>query len=162
MLTVQSFYFKNREEINGAFLDTAFSLMPNYKTSITTVSSFNLEIPLGFSFGENETKELYDIFYTTLRIKTGIDLSEIPVESDLGSALNGFCNDYGIIHFFCLRHFLWSLKNKPFSYEISLLVKSCSQKDLNQAKTIITNKLKKINDAKYKNLIRNDIFLFIY
>ena len=104
------------------------------------ISSFNLGIPLWFSFGENDTK---DIFYTTLRIKTGIDLSEIPAESDLGSALNGFCNNYGIIHYYCLRHFLCSLKNKPFSYEISLLVKSSSQKDLNQAKITITKKFTK-------------------
>lgn len=108
--------FKNCEAINGALLDTTFSLMPNYKTSITMISSFNLGIPLWFSFGENDTKEFYCIFYTTLRIKTGIDLSEIPAESDLGSALNGFCNDYGIIHFYYLWHFLYSLKNKPFSY----------------------------------------------
>ena len=53
-----------------------------------------------------------------------------------------------------MRHFLCSLKTKPLSYEISLLVKSCSQKDLNQAKSIITKKLKKINDFKYKKLIR--------
>ena len=100
MPTAQSLYFNNREKINGALLDTTFSLMPNYKISITMISSFNLGIPLGFSFGENETKELYDVFYTTLRIKTGVDLSDVPAESDLGSALNEFCNDYGIIHFF--------------------------------------------------------------
>lgn len=60
MPTAQSLYFNNREKINGALLDTTFSLMPNYKTSITMISSLNLGKTLRFSFGENKTKELYD------------------------------------------------------------------------------------------------------
>ena len=48
-----------------------------------------------------------------------------------------------MIRFYCIRHFLGSLKYKPFAYEVGLLVKSSSLKDLEQAKEVITNKLKK-------------------
>lgn len=149
MPTTQSLYFTNKDKINGTLMDTSFNLMPNYLTSILMLSSFNLGIPMGFSFGPTENKALHEILFTVLRLKTWIDISEIPTEGDLGSALKGVCTDFGMIHFYCIRHFLGSLKYKPFAYEIGLLVKSSSPKDLEQTK-VITNKLKKIKDKKYR------------
>lgn len=56
MPTTQSLYFTNKDKINGTLMDTTFNLMPNYLTSILMLSSFNLGIPMGFSFGLTEKK----------------------------------------------------------------------------------------------------------
>lgn len=49
-----------QEIINGLLLDTTFKILPSFVTSILMGSSFNTWIPLSFTFGETENKQLYE------------------------------------------------------------------------------------------------------
>jgi hypothetical protein len=76
-----------------------------------------------------EDEELYELFYTTFLKLSHIDLSICHVESDQGSALKAVCIKFQNVHFVCQRHFLVSLKQKPFSYQIGNLSKYITEKD---------------------------------
>ena len=113
----------NGDLIDGLIMDTTWKIMKNYVTSILVASSFNVSIPLGFSFGPAETKELYELLFSFFKSKLDIDLSVYVIESDQGSALRAVCEDHGNEHLACLRHLLVSLKNDEYGYQVGNLVK---------------------------------------
>lgn len=55
------------EYVRGMQLDTTFSILYNYITSIPTLISFNVGIPIGFSFSLTEDEDIYIDFFLLFR-----------------------------------------------------------------------------------------------
>ena len=77
----------NSDIVAGLLMDATWKTISGYVTSILMASVCNVGIPLGFSFGAGETKDLYNIFYLTFQEIINVDLSKYIVESDGGSAI---------------------------------------------------------------------------
>jgi hypothetical protein len=60
-------------EIDGLILDTKFKVILQCHTAILLAIIHNMRLPLGLSFGSQESIDLYDHFYMTFRGKLGID-----------------------------------------------------------------------------------------
>jgi hypothetical protein len=114
---------QNREQnrIAGLMMDTTWSVMRQYVTSILVAVSRNTAIPLGLAFGPAETSELYEQFYTGFS-SHGVDLANFIIESDQGPALISFCERHGITRRFCLHHFLRTLKDPIFAVYVGDIV----------------------------------------
>lgn len=157
--TTQSLFLEYKEIINGILMDTTWKVLPHFVTSIMMVSAKNIGLPIGFSFheGSSETRELYESLFITMKMTLDIDISIYPVESDLGPALNSLSIKYGLIQFYCLRHYLSNLKKNPFGYEISLLINCDSEKDLEKTKEVLVKKFKQIKDKKTQKLLNKNL-----
>jgi hypothetical protein len=105
---------RHENRIAGLMMDTTWSVMRQYVTSILVGVSRNTAIPLGFAFGPAETTELYEQFYTGF-LEHGVNLSEFIIESDQGPALISFCQKHMITQRFCLHHVLRTLKDPVFA-----------------------------------------------
>jgi hypothetical protein len=75
-------------EINGLILDTMFKAIRQYHTAILLAIIQNVGLPLGFSFGQQESIEVYDHFYTTFRDGFG-SISKTRPFVGLGSCSEG-------------------------------------------------------------------------
>ena len=94
--------FEDNEEIaDGLLMDTTWSVLQYYVTSILMVSMCNDGIPVAFSFGNSETIDLYDTFFSVMKEKIGVDLSSHIVESDKGIALAAVCSKHNCKHLGC-------------------------------------------------------------
>ena len=109
--------------INGLLFDTTWKLIPYFVTSILMISTFNIGMPVAFSFGPSEDKDLYEMLISRFKEKFNIDLKIFKAESDQGSALKSVCDSFQV-HLACIRHFLVSLGSKPFSFQIGNII-SC-------------------------------------
>ena len=121
---------ENADIVDGLIMDTTWKVMKNYVTSILVASSFSVSIPLGFSFGAAETKDLYELLFIYFKSKLDIDLSQYIIESDQGSALRSVCEHYGNEHLACLRHLLVSLRYDEFGFQVANLDRSHFQQNL--------------------------------
>lgn len=90
---------------------------------------------------------IFEVFYEI----TGFDLSKHTIESDQGKGLVASCSKYGCTHLKCLKHFITSLKNKKFSYEVGQLVKFNCQKDYDKLIEKFNEKSESIGDQKELN-----------
>ena len=106
------------------------------------------------AFVPGKTKSLYNLHFNTFKDVIGIDITKYIYESDKGSVIEAVCTDNNIVHIYCFRHYLTSLKYNKFSYSIGLLLKSFSEVDYNQSKSELIafwksikkkNKLTKLN-----------------
>ena len=80
--------------IQGFMLDTTWHIMPYYVTSILMASSFNIGVPLAFSFGHGETRNIYTELLGTLHDQLNYSFEQKIIESDQGSALKSAINEY--------------------------------------------------------------------
>lgn len=100
-------------------LDCSFCLKP-YVFSIITGIIDNESIPLSLTIGPSEKCEIYEIGYKEL-IEYGANLFDIPILSDMGTAIEKFCETNGIKnHFYCWRHLIESFGSRTFA---SLIVR---------------------------------------
>lgn len=58
------------------------------------------------------------------------------------------CQENNIVHIYCLRYYLKSLKFNEFSYSVGILLKCVSETDYNQAKSNFIEEWKQIKDEK--------------
>ena len=147
----QSILKQNASKINGLLVDTTWKVMPYYVTSILMASSSNTGLPLAFSFGNGETKELYNYHFKAFKNFFDINLEDFVFESDQGPALKGIYKDKNITHCFCLHHVLANMKYSSFSYGIGNILKSSTEFELNNALNFYSKLFSKID--------RNDIAL---
>ena len=94
-------------------------------------SQARVGIPLGYTFGAGETKDLYELFYSTFQEVIKVDLSKYVVESDGGSALAALAADQGQFHLTCHHHYLRSLKATEFSHQVGAITSCKCIIDLN-------------------------------
>jgi hypothetical protein len=102
-------------EIDGFILDTTFEMIRQYHTAILLAIIQNVGLPLGFAFGPQESIDLYNHFYTTLRDELGIDLTRYALFSGQGAALKAIGRRHPL-HLFCLRHLLQALNKSRVSH----------------------------------------------
>jgi hypothetical protein len=120
---------RDANAIAGLMMDTTWSVMRQYVTSILVGVSHNTAVPLAFAFGPAETTELYEQFYTGFA-QRGVDISTFIIESDQGPALKSFCANHGITQRFCLHHFLRTLKDPLFSVYVGDIVRARAPEEL--------------------------------
>lgn len=103
-------------EVKYLELDCSFCLKP-YVFSILTGIIDNESIPLSLSIGPSEKSEMaFDE-----RKQFEIDLSILPVLSDIGTAIEKFCAKNNITnHFWCWRHIIESFGAHTF---VSLIIR---------------------------------------
>jgi hypothetical protein len=147
-----SIFQKNTSILDGIMLDTTWRVMRLYVTSILMVILANVGIPVAFAFGPVEDSNLYETFFTTFMEVYNIDLSIYVLESDQGSALKSIASKYGNQHLACLRHFLVSLKQSKFSYQVGNLVKCRVLKDFITLKEIYEKEFSNIPSASKSQL----------
>ena len=147
---------ENENIVHGVILDTTWRTLPDFVTSIIMASVCNVGIPMGFSFGPCENKDIYKVFYDKFSSVINVDLTKYVIESDRGSALKALSKEIGIEHLSCNVHFLRSLKTSEFSYQIGELVSAKCQIDLDIlmdhyskefCKFIGTEKIENLNKA---------------
>ena len=142
--------FKEREDvIHGLLMDTTWKIINKFVTSILMVSICNVGFPIAYAFGPAEDKLLYEKFITQFKDLFSIDLKRYIVESDQGSALKSVCDDFKA-HIACLRHFLVSLKSKPFSYQVGQIIKCKCKKDSKKLLKQYSEDFAKIDDTSLK------------
>lgn len=114
----------NENIVDGLLMDATWKTIAGYVTSILMASICNVGIPVGFTFGPSESKELYELFYTEFASVINVDLTKYIVESDGGSALAAIAADQGQFHLTCHHHYLRSLKSTEFSHQVGAIT-SC-------------------------------------
>ena len=107
--------------------------MPNFVTSIFTISIKNSSILVSFAFGPTESKQLYNKHFENFQLKFSVDISKYSFESDQGTALLAFFEKHKIKHFACMKHLSTSLKFSKVSFAFSTIIKCCSLFELNNA-----------------------------
>ena len=142
--------FKKREDlIHGLLMDTTWKIINKFVTSILMISIRNVGFPIAYAFGPAEDKVLYEKFIKQFKDLFDIDLKGYIVQSDQGSALKSVCDAFKN-HIACLRHFLVSLKAKPFSFQIGQIIKCKCIKDLNAILMQYSEDFAKIEDPSLK------------
>lgn len=100
-------------------IDCSFCLKP-YVFSILMGIIDNESVPLSFTIGPSEKAEIYQIAFDELK-NHGANLINIPILSDMGTAIEKFCNENNLkLHFYCWRHIIESFGAKTF---VSLIVR---------------------------------------
>jgi hypothetical protein len=117
-------------QIDALILDTTFRLLPNYVTSIMFGVFPHTGVPLAFSFKKNESNKTYHLFFDVFQTHFHITLNDYPILSDQGSSLVSICLRFNLKNYFCIWHLLHGFGYKQVTFEISLLVKASSQKEL--------------------------------
>lgn len=142
------------EYVRGMQLDTTFSILHNYVTSIPTLIAFNVGIPIGFSFSLTEDEDIYIDFFSIFQNVYGFPITQYidVIQSDQGQALKSAVKKLGIKHIFCLRHFLVSLKKSQFSYQVGNLVQATCDRDYKALKQLYENSWKDLSKQKLKKL----------
>ena len=118
---------QNKGIVDGLLMDATWKTINCYVTSILMMSVCNVGIPIGFSFGPGETKELYSMFYDAFEDVIHIDLKKYVIESDGGSALTAITVEKGQFQLMCHHHYLRGLKTTEFSQQIGAIT-SCKCK----------------------------------
>jgi hypothetical protein len=104
-------------------MDATWKIIRSCVSSILMLSISNVGIPAALTIGSKQDKALYETFYSVFSEEFGISLMEYRVGSDQGRALRAVCALHGNEQFFCLRHFLVSLKLKIWSDEVGNLMR---------------------------------------
>jgi hypothetical protein len=115
-------------EIDGLILDTVFKVIKQYHTAILLAIIHNVGLPLGFSFGPQESIDLYDHFYTTFRDELEIDLTSSVLLLDQGTALKAIGRRHPL-HLFCLRHLLQASNTHKQGQATGNIVKTSWRKE---------------------------------
>jgi hypothetical protein len=104
-------------------MDATWKIIRSCVASILMLSIANVAIPVTLAIGRKEDRVLYGLFHNVVREELGISLEDYRGVSDQGSASRAVCNRHRNEQFFCLRHFLVSLKLNVWSDEIGNLVR---------------------------------------
>jgi hypothetical protein len=108
---------------------------------------YNIGILLALAFWPEGAKELYSTFDPNFSQLFRIDLSNYVLGSDQRSARDAIAHDHHPArHFICLRHFLSSLKNKLFSFEVDNLVKARSGDEFESVKVLYDTQIPSIEE----------------
>jgi hypothetical protein len=75
-------FLHNARLIDGLLMDATWKIIRNCVASILMLSIMNVGIPVALAIGPKEDKSLYEIFYSTMLNRFGIDLGAYPVVSD--------------------------------------------------------------------------------
>ena len=129
-------------------LDTTWTILNHYVTSLPTVIVHNVGIPIGFSFSLTEDSDIYNEFFYHFKNVYGYNIPDFisVVESDQGKALKKAVEDQNIQHLCCLRHLLVSLGTSKFSEQIGNLVSCTSNIDYQELKRLYENSWSSISD----------------
>lgn len=95
-------------------LDASFHATSPYVYCCVNSICNNESVTIALSIGMSESADLYENAYCCLE-KNGISktiLNNIPVLSDMGTALISFCEKRNIRQYFCHRHIIESFGNK--------------------------------------------------
>jgi hypothetical protein len=112
----------------SSILDTTFKVIRQYHTATLLAIIHTVGLPLGFSFGHQESIDLYDHFYTTFRDELGINLTRCVLLSDQGAALKVIERRHPL-HLFCLGHSLQALNKYKHGQAIGNIVKARGRKE---------------------------------
>jgi hypothetical protein len=104
-------------------LDTTWTVIRQYVTSILVAVSRNTAIALAFAFGPAETVDQYNLIFIAFS-RYSIDLSTFILESDQGSSLTLFAKTHDVTQRFCLHHFLYTICTGTFSWGIANAVRT--------------------------------------
>jgi hypothetical protein len=115
-------------EIDGLILDIMFKVIRQCHTAILLAIIHNVGLPLRFSFGPQESIDLYDHFYTTFRDELGIDFTRQVILSDQRAALKAIERRHPL-HLFCLSHLLQALNQYKHGQAIGNIVKARGRKE---------------------------------
>lgn len=134
--------------VNGIQLDTTWSILQQYVTSIPTIIISGVGIPIGFQFGLVEDIPIYINFFEKFEETFGFKINDYITiaQSDQGGPLISAVSDLGMDHIFCLRQVLVSLKTSKFSSQIGKLVSAVSEKDLNDLMSQYNEAWKDLNE----------------
>jgi hypothetical protein len=91
-------------------MDATWKIIRSYVTSILMLSIANVATPVALAMGPTENRTLYEVLHTMVREELGISLEDHRIVSDQESASRAICDRHRNEQFFCLRHFLVSLK----------------------------------------------------
>jgi ankyrin repeat protein len=98
--------------------DASFDAIAPFCYCVPTAVSHNVGIPLGLIFAPTERAQLYHLFLHALQ-EIDSDLVDLvtnkPLLSDQGQALESFAREAGMEHFYCFRHLLENLGSKTFA-----------------------------------------------
>jgi hypothetical protein len=106
-------------------MDSTWKIILSRVSPILMLSIVNVGIPVALTIGPKEDKALYETFYRVFSEEFVISLMEYRVVSDQGRALRAVYALHGNEQFFCLRHFLVSLKLKIWSDDVGNLIRCC-------------------------------------
>lgn len=111
-------------------LDTTWSVLQQYVTSIPTIIVKGVGIPIGFQFGLFEDAPIYNDFFSRFEKVFGFKINDYITiaQSDQGTAL------VSAVEKLKMRHLLVSLKKSKFKSQISKLVSVVSTKDYDELK----------------------------
>ena len=124
--------------VKGIQLDTTWTIIDKYVTSIPTLIIGNVGMPIGFSFSLTEDYLIYDYIFKNFENAFGFKIEDYVTvaQSDQGKPLRSCIKDHSFQHLCCLRHLLVSLGTKKFSYQVGELVSATCRTDYNElAKT---------------------------
>jgi hypothetical protein len=109
-------------EIDRLIMDMTFRVMRQYHTAVLIAVIRVVGIPLAFSFGPQESIELYDRFSTVFRDEIGIDLTPYILLSDQGAALKSIGRRHPL-HRCGLRHILKTFAKFNYGRPVGNLVR---------------------------------------
>ena len=155
----KSLFEDNPSLIQGFLLDTTWTMLPFYVTSIIMGCCYNTGIPLAFSFGHSENIGQYSELLSCLVNKCNITLQGKYLESDQGTALKAVCSKFKMINLACLRHLCVSLHYSPETYYIVELIKALTEEQLINIKLRMIEQYNTLfnGDEKHDNQIMNNI-----
>ena len=135
---------------NGLMLDTTWTILNKYVTSIPTVVIQNVGIPIGMSFALVEDSSIYNEFFFNFANVFGFEIPEFLdiVESDQGKALVKAVKENDMTHLCCLCHLLVSFGRKKYSYQIGNLVTTTTNHEYHKLRTEYEESWSTIDDAK--------------
>ena len=149
----KSLLTENSGIIQGYMLDTTWKVMSLYVTSILMGSCFNIWMPLTFSFGHSEVKNMFLELLRTFEEQVQVDLHGQIIISDQGTALKSAISEFEMIYLACLRHLLAFLKFDWVTFLIGELIKSVSDVNLNTTKAEMEKSFAQIDDINVKKLL---------
>ena len=140
-------------KINGIQLDTTWSILKNYVTSIPTLICQNVGIPIGFQIGLHEDTSIYTDFFENFENCFGFRINDYIkiAQSDQGRSLSAAIGERCMQYICCLRHLLVSLGKTKFSSQIGKLVTAPNIREY--------EKLKSIYESSWCQLSKSDMDL---
>ncbi|KAK8882561.1 hypothetical protein M9Y10_045203 [Tritrichomonas musculus] len=133
----------------GIMLDTTWTVLNHYVTSLPTVVIGNVGIPIGISFSLAEDSDIYNDFFYYFKNSYGYNITDFisVVESDQGKALKKAVMEQNMQHLCCLRHLLVSLGTSKYSQQIGNLVSSTSNYDFQELKKLYESSWSFLSDS---------------
>lgn len=139
--------------IKGIQMDTTWSILRNYVTSIPTLICQNVGIPIGLQISLHEDTSIYTDFFENFENCFGFRIIDYinVAQRDQGKSQSAAIGQRGMQHLCCLRHFLVSLGKTKFTSQIGKLITAPTESKY--------NKLKVIYESSWNIISKNDLSL---